>query len=593
MKYLLKSGTVLGFIALFAACGDSSGDSGVPDPNATTPDGVIKTYSGKSDGWNERNRPSLFQMEFDHKLANLPEKGSTEKVAWAASYWPSFQDGINHRWQGNAILSPVEKYDKAFNGWKPDSDFMNLKPYDVTTCEFDAQYYNELGKAATYVNQNSGNYLAHNGIDDDGDGVSDADECSRHGAIVDFDGIETWFGICHAWAPASVLEDEPLKAIEHNGVRFETSDLKALLIQQYDYIDGYTMGGRCDEDIIERDASGRVVNEDCRDLNAGSWHIAITNLLGKEKRPFIIERTANFEVWNQPLIGYEILSQYEISIEKARARLNLQNIPGGNEGYLYNPEAVKFVEVKMKTSWVTESEAQIGPTTPMNGNYVEHDTYDYILELNANDEIIGGEWMAESNLTHPDFIWIATGQASGNPHISIEEVRKLIALSRDEGAGNNNNNPNNQTGNNDPNNDPGTEPAGTTLVYTNTEPATIPDVDPAGVRSPIDVQQKGKSGEPVAPDALGDVKSVKVSVNIKHDYRGDITIQLRHNSAVVTVFDGEDTEEMWTNDIVLTDQVVEGFFGTAVKGDWELIITDYGEVDRGSLLDWKLEIETK
>ncbi len=639
MKNTLKNGTLIGLMAMTWACGDANPTDG---DAALKSDVAKKTLNDKADRWNYRNDPARFRMQFDYKLDNLPSEGSTEKIAWAASYWPVYKDGINHRWQGHDILSPAEKYDKAYNGWEPDENFMDLKPFDLDTCEFDEAYYDQLGQAATHVTHNNGNFRAHNGIDDDGDGVEDKDECQEHeDNVTDYDGIETWFGICHAWAPAAVLEDEPLKAVEHNGVRFETSDIKALLIQQYDRTSAYLMGGRCNEDELERDDTGRIIKEECRDLNAGSWHVAITNLLGKDKRAFVIERTTNYEVWNQPLIGYTITAQNEISANEAVSLLNLDRVSEGNgefvhgieeesdeakailefvntatftqldddarlyrnaasnitfarpfatlasldevpqvsarafeslaqyvsenglvgiDAYIYNQETVKFVEIEMTTDWVTESHPRIGATTPINSRYVRHDSYHYILELDANDEIIGGEWVGSSNTAHPDFIWTPTGQTSGNPYISIDEVRNLIALSREDVV---------------------TPGDGEVFIYSDATTIAIPDADPAGISSVL------TSTDP------GTVRRVTISVDIDHTYRGDLLIQLRHGSGIATIFDGQIMPNASSENIIITDQLVEGFLGSQIEGEWEILVVDTTSVDSGSLNSWSLNVEAK
>lgn len=638
MKNVLKNGTLIGLMAMTWACGETV----IDDNSALTSDGVIKSADGKADRWNYRNSPARFRMQFDYKLANLPAEGSTEKIAWAASYWPVYEDGINNRWQGKDVLSPAEKYDKAYNGWEPDAGFMDLKPFDLDTCEFDEEYYEQLGQAASHVTRNNGNYRAHNGIDDDGDGVADKDECSTHGDVTDYDGIETWFGICHAWAPAAVLEDEPLKAVEHNGVRFETSDIKALLIQQYDRSSAYMMGGRCNETELERDDTGRIIKEECRDLNAGSWHVSITNLLGKDKRAYVIERTTNYQVWNQPLIGYKITAQNVISLQEAIELLNLEQDSAGNgdyvhgveeetdlakailhlvntatfieldvdarldrraasnityarpfttlnqldevswvgsramnslakyvgenglvgsDAYTYNTDAVKFVEIEMTTDWVTESSPRIDPTSPINDRYVRHDNYHYILELDANDNIIGGEWVGSSTTQHPDFIWTPTGRTSGNPYISTEEIRKLIKLSRED---------EDTTGND-----------GDAFVYTSNTSVAIPDSDPNGASSVI-----------TSEDA-GTIQRVTIDLNIDHTYRGDLLVQLRHGSGITTIFDGQAESNGWEDNVVINDKVVEGFLGAQIAGDWEILVVDNARVDTGSLVSWTLNIEAK
>ena len=282
---------------------------------------------------------------------------------------------------------------------------------------------------------------------------------------------------------------------------------------------------------------------------------------------------------------------------------------------------MKFVEVQMRTDWITESDPQIGPTTPTNDRYVRHDNYHYILELDRDNKIIGGEWVGESNLTHPDFIWTPTGQPHGNPHISLAEVRKLIEISRQDsqavtptppGTGNNSCGAKTQPACNhgggewdlhcNPGCNPGSDkrcwgscamgssttpirptnvPTNNALTLRNNIRVAIPDGNPAGIRSVIN------------SDDGGLIKSVKLSLNIQHQYRGDLVVQLRHGSAVVTIFDGQNDANPWSNDLIISNQAVEGFLSTPVAGQWELIVTDYGDLDTGSIIDWKLNVQTR
>ena len=76
------------------------------------------------------------------------------------------------------------------------------------------------------------------------------------------------------------------------------------------------IGGRCNEFKVDRDeTTGRITNSECRDLNAGAFHVAMTNLLGLQGRGFVEDRTFDYEVWNQPVKSYEVHTMEEISIE--------------------------------------------------------------------------------------------------------------------------------------------------------------------------------------------------------------------------------------------------------------------------------------
>jgi hypothetical protein len=233
-----KALTVLAALfLLLPACADVADEPGKPESDG-------KTVDGKAEAWNSTNNPSRFQVQLSYKLAELPKTGAAERTPWPDTYWPTYMDSTNHRWQGPTTLSPLEKYDQAFNNWSPSADFMKLRPFDPNACsetakDFDQTYYEQLGPAAKYWSQYKGNAKSRNGKDDDSDGKTD--ECD------DNDGVEGWFGLCHAWVPAAILENEPRHAVNYNGVTFEVGDIKALLLTMYDRTSSLMLGGRCNE----------------------------------------------------------------------------------------------------------------------------------------------------------------------------------------------------------------------------------------------------------------------------------------------------------------------------------------------------------
>lgn len=635
-KWIICASLVVGGVS---ACADTTD---VPSEAVNqTDDGVVKSsgVDEKSDAWNWRNNPVHFRAELNYSFEELPLEGASDRVAWPASYWPYYEDGINFRWQGTDTLSPAEKYDNAFNDWDVDDEFMQLRPFDTATCEYDEEYYTSLGPAASWTHQNNGNWMATNGVDDDGDGVADSEECGW-GEDQDFDGIETWWGICHAWAPAAIMEDEPIEPIERNGVRFEVSDIKALLIEQYDRTDAYMLGGRCNEREIERDENGRIVTEDCRDLNAGTFHVIVSNFLGLNSRPIVIERTTGYEVWNQPLTGFKVTSHREVSLEEAHQLLNVEATPGTGEfvhgvevgstdanaildlvntasrdtldvdvrldrraaqnivdarpfdslveldevpyvasrafgklltfakdngywvapeqDYVYNPRAQRFIEVRATTDWVTESHASTEPMAPSVDRYTRHDHYHYLLELDAEGKIIGGEWLGSSHGTHPDFIWLPTRARYGNPHVDVNLVRDMVQESRQNLD---------------------SEEDVQTLRVSNEAAIEIPDNTPEGVSSFIDVEDTGV------------VKDVRINLDIEHTYRGDLIVELRHAGVAMNVYDGSEASNPWDDNVVIEGQLVDGFLGSELQGEWELFVYDRWAYDVGQLVSWSLDIE--
>ena len=210
-------------ILSLAACDHAS------DGASTTGEGKPESNGkeGKADQWNWTNDPNRFQISFEYAYDTLKgfSEGRAAQIPWPSDYWATYHDSINVRYKLDGSLSPAEKYDQAFHGWTPDTALTPVrldsacKDGAVKLDEAQKSYYAKLGKAAAWQHAHKGHGNAMNGVDDDDDGKTDECEGSE------YDGIETWWGLCHAWTPASILEPEPLKAVTVNGVTFTVSEL--------------------------------------------------------------------------------------------------------------------------------------------------------------------------------------------------------------------------------------------------------------------------------------------------------------------------------------------------------------------------------
>lgn len=432
----------LGLLLLFATMFSCTSGSGPVGPVAV---GDNPFLVGKADGWNWLNDPERFARFLDEELIYqfdlLPLSGATSQKAWPASYWPTRYDSTNYRWDGADSLSPMEKYDIVFNGWVPPEGFMALRPFSPSCglAAFDLEYYDVLGPAALWMSENRGNWRVHDGIDNDNDGQTD--EC------VDADGIAGWWGLCHAWTPASMIEEEPNYPVTMNGVTFFSSDIKALLLTIYDSSRAVVIGGRCRTDDVERDENGRILDLDCRDTNAGTFHVILTNFLGRYQTAFAEDRTYNVQVWNQPVQSYKIDVQTEVDEASAIALTHAD--PSAVSSYPFNEEARRWVEVEVTVKYLTESHQSRDPMLSHHEQYLRVDRYHYLLELDGEGLIVGGEWIngGSTHSSHgfsqqPDFLWYPIGPraqpgatAHGeykiikNPHISYTKVKELLAKS--------------------------------------------------------------------------------------------------------------------------------------------------------------------
>ncbi|MEE2756953.1 MAG: proprotein convertase P-domain-containing protein [Myxococcota bacterium] len=508
-------------------------------------DGDITDKPAAKERWNRQNDPSGFRgIQLTYKLDEMPSRGRAEREIWPSTYWATQDNSINVRWSPGE-LSPAEKYDKAFNGWVPDEGFMALRPYQkgADCAEFDRSYYDKLGPLATHISEHMGNKAARDGVDSDGDG--EIDECG------DRDGVEFWFGLCHAWVPAAMLEDRPLKSVEHNGVTFHPGDLEALLIAAYNRSGADIIGSRCNDkdDDVERDEQGRAVDVKCRDTNAGTLHVIMSNYLGLNSTSFAEDRTYNYEVWNQPVVAYEVTKMDQITAAKANEMLGLTG-----DTYVRTPEATTFYDVNATLTYLTESHASREPADA--AHYERNDHYTYILEVDSAGNVIGGEWYGESKTSHPDFLWNPRRAiASSVPHLDLDEVRRLIRKSRAE-----NNQDNSAL-------DP--------LFFEVLPDVDIPDNDPAGVSIELFVPD-GTAGEISVTTVFSheDLSQVKVGVLSP---TGESWALIEGGTATGSTF-YEDT-------ITLDPQPIGELTGT-----WRLVVTDLAPEKRGLVELFQLAI---
>lgn len=557
----IRKTLLIGAVGLgVTACGTEA-DTNAPTETPAV-DNQVGKETGKEDAWDYRNDPAgmarFAEAELNYKLSELPTSGEAANKAWPDTYWPTYKDSTNDRWQGKDELSPLEKYDAAYNGWAIEPGFMDLKPFDIDNCEagFDKEYYEKLGPAARWMSNNKGNKRARDLVYRDGSETPVCDEETE-------EAVERWWGLCHAWAPAAINEPEPTYPVTVNGITFYQADIKALIQTVYDSSKSIILGGRCNAKDVERDEQGRPTDSKCRDTNAGSFHVIMTNFLGIHKMGFLEDRTYDYEVWNQPVQKFEVTQLNEVDLAKA---LELTGLEG--DAYTYNPEAKRFAEVFATLTYITESHAEARALVPELARYERTDNYQYLLEMDADGNIIGGEWLQGrgGNTTwgvseQPDFLWFSTGPATGftraNPHVSYDKVKELIEQSRIA---------------------PTSGGTGEQTVFTSEPGTDIPDNDAAGMSDTITIDESITAG------------LVQVQLDIKHTYVGDLKVTLSGGAL------GSDEVVLWDNKGGSADDIVEvinvdALVGADLKGEYTLRIVDSARIDTGKLMRWAIIAE--
>lgn len=195
-------------------------------------------------------------------------------------------------------------------------------------------------------------------------------------------GTPYWAGHCNGWTAAAIRHAEPQRPVIRNGVTFRPADIKGLLAELYVYSQHELLAG-----------SGQAVN-------AGLLHAILANWIGLNGHPVGMDKDPGHEVWNFPIYGY------------ASKATQLQP---------------HLVEVQTNLAYV-DLLPEEQHRAPKNSKTLY---FHYTLELNARGEIIGGEYIGDSNQL--DMLWIplqpcqggTKGNWEGNPHLDVNTVLSM------------------------------------------------------------------------------------------------------------------------------------------------------------------------
>ncbi len=333
--------------------------------------------------WNDANNPANLEPDYLYSLNSLPTRGeiTTSNKGWSDSYWPATRGYIADRWQVPELAFKFKDYDlpKEDMVYRMSPGQLNLlspaEKFDIIRGQLDFPIAKKFRK------KNPG----------DGD---------------------WWRGVCNGWTQASLHFNEPKPIVYRspvNGIRVPlgSSDIKGLLAYYYAYVDrtsydsdnkyqGY-IGKACRlKDRILLNATGA-----CTDMNAAAFHIAVANELGIRKRGIAMDRDPDTQIWNQPVVGFEskVIDTKTTDLAK--------NKTDGTVKEVSVETTIKFVnELYDTTNPALENDHHVSPQyQPLGAGNQRYGTltYRYVLELDAADQIIGGDWIGGD--PHPDFIW--------------------------------------------------------------------------------------------------------------------------------------------------------------------------------------------
>lgn len=111
--------------------------------------------------------------------------------------------------------------------------------------------------------------------------------------------VKSWTGHCNGWCAAAALYDEPTHSETVNGITFTVGDIKGLLAEAGMYADADFYGHRVDsvQDMYSPKYTDTVPDQ---------YFLVLTNYMGVHQQPILIDRYTTDQIWNQPVLGYQI-----------------------------------------------------------------------------------------------------------------------------------------------------------------------------------------------------------------------------------------------------------------------------------------------
>ncbi|WP_437653430.1 hypothetical protein [Sorangium sp. So ce1182] len=344
------------------------------------------------------------QLEYskpaDMAAAGL-QRASLAETPWSDDYWPIYAGGLGKRYADPEFPS---------GGWKESFDYIEGHPASAIVASGDQGAIDRLSPSEKYEL-----------LIGDTSGALTAAMWNEGRRYYERDGrVETWMGICHGWAPAAFMLRRPRRTVVvkaadgRTELRFFPSDIKALASLLWAKAAAPTrfIGSRSDERDPQFDEVGRVLSPEAFDTNPGTWHLSVVNQIAVAQRSFILDVTYDYEVWNQPVYSYEYTYFNPQTLEPA-ADVNSATVPREQftndkfRRYRDVPFA-SVLGVSMTVQYVVETSPTHASTDDPSQDQIHSTDYRYDLELDADGNVIGGEWYQS---THPDFLWVPPPRA--------------------------------------------------------------------------------------------------------------------------------------------------------------------------------------
>lgn len=422
------------------------------------------------------------------------KRGQAKEQPWTGSFWPDITGNIANHYRRHkktntqikfvfnyGTISPrvyndFEDTKNNWSSWSKEEFNENLSPsekYDLLIGNENFEFTKAIIEELEFRKDHRLTAKFKDGSEDD----SDSDEGTDNQYFEETDdpfeakvehrywrakgkNLAFWSGICDGWGPAAVHLPRPVKSVTVMGasgklITFYPDDIKALgsylfarTNTPYFSTMNYKFAGKKCRDGSkkpDRRKGGLVEDPGCNDLDAGVFHAVLLNRLGKDKLGFVFDVDNNHKINNHPVASYEYTYFNPSSGDEGTLKNSVVDIKSVRDGYAhrrYNATQLVGVKVKIKYMdyvWPEENRDRVSDSIAL--DKVKEVEYEYDLELDAQGNILGGEWGNRAHdkkrkvkyANQPDFIWLAAPQAlpySEQSFYAIPGVQKNLSSSR-------------------------------------------------------------------------------------------------------------------------------------------------------------------
>ncbi len=298
--------------------------------------------------WNFKNNPFFKgSMALETKFELLPQSFELSGLFGTHWIWPIKEGGILNRW---ALKNPVKPSDKYHFSFFPIESLKNVDIAQLSPAEkFDLYLGNANWNFSKTVKRDQALLRE----------VDLKEQIAFSELVLSFKN------------PSSIV----LEGKSNLKIPFSSSDISALLFS------AILLGENTKERIVGQPCKVLFVKETdaekCEGINAGAFHVLLTNFIGLRDQGLFadLKRDKNMEI--RPIIGF--VSNFK----------NIEDASSSKKELLVTT-FIKFLRPRTP-QWSFE------PTNSSRG----YESYSYTLELDNDNNIIGGKWIS---FNRPDFI---------------------------------------------------------------------------------------------------------------------------------------------------------------------------------------------